>query len=501
MNIAPRSLIAFAFLAFLAPAFASDHADPVRLPMPWELFNDGMPGKTEVRELTAGITDLFVFPVDENDRPISRVRAHEKSLPFSPEERAKLATLSAEQRRELEGLSRQERGDALAKIPAGDPAAAPYLSREQIALLERLGPRERFAATQIDDAERARARALVFILCVRRRIEPGPLALEIAPYTYTIHLDPDAEVQFDTDATERETIRDVYSARARYGGLVGKPEQITSRLRLNDDLTLKEFAPENLGPKDGIAIFPGAGESALRDDPFIFPPFFRSNVVAMAARVPIERFHAAKRSWVIWADTTREGARLDHVGRSLRTQQPRFEAIFNAHPPSAQVAAFEEEVRNPSLRRDLLVRIGIPTLFNHRLWDRTPDVMIYNTAFDCRYPNGRLITDDVAAELAENGDAILQEISYEGVTWPRRTSNDKPFQVKFPFLAAPWTKEEVDKDPLPRPSPAAYDPPALSMRNKLKLVLIALVVLGVPFLLGYVVGKIRASKKWRERYL
>ena len=146
------------------------------------------------------------------------------------------------------------------------------------------------------------------------------------------------------------------------------------------------------------------------------------------------------------------------------------------------------------------MRLGIPALFNYRDWDRAPDVMIYNAAFDCRFPNGRLLTDDVAKLLAENGDTLLYELSYVGNTWPRATENDKPFETKFPYLAAPWTAEEVKLRPLP-PNPVRNDPVALSTRNK------AIIVaggLGVPFVLiaiGFFLGKWRAEKRWRERYL
>jgi hypothetical protein len=104
--------------------------------------------------------------------------------------------------------------------------------------------------------------------------------------------------------------------------------------------------------------------------------------------------------------------------------------------------------------RDVFVKLGFDNLFEYRPWDKVPDVMIYSDQFNVGYPNGRRLTDDVAALLARNGDTLLLELSYKNATWPRATTNDKPFLPQFPFLAEPW------KDSVGAPGPA------LSARNQ-----------------------------------
>ncbi len=47
-------------------ATASDHADPLDIPAPWDLFDDGQLSPKKVQELGGGLTDLFIFPVKEN---------------------------------------------------------------------------------------------------------------------------------------------------------------------------------------------------------------------------------------------------------------------------------------------------------------------------------------------------------------------------------------------------------------------------------------------------
>ncbi len=504
---------AAALLLLAAPPLpASDHADPVRIPMPWELLDDAKPKKADVKALTAGITDLFVFPVDENDRPISFPQADEKSAPFSAEERAKLGALTLAQRATILAAPRKARTQMLAAAAASDPAMASQPTREEMTRLERLTPRERSERQTLTAEQRARIKALVLILCVRRAIPADGAKLQLAPYTYEIHLDHTTPVTFDPpDGAPPEAATKVYSDRARYGGSIANPERIERKItfsfQLTDDATLARFEHAGLvddAAKARVIHFPASDaagpQSAIRDDPFIFPPFFRTNVVAMAAKVPIECF-GDQHTWIVWAESKRGGKQIDHVGRSLRTQQPRFAQIFNDVEPKDQVAVFENARKNPAFLRDALVRLDIPALFNFRNWDAAPDVMIYNAAFDCRYPNGRLLTDDVASELAENGDTLLMELSYVGDTWPRRNENDKPFEAKFPYLAAPWTPAEVEKNPLPKNPPVLQDPVALSWQNKAIIVVGTLLLAGVLAGIGWVFGTWRCHRKYRDRYL
>jgi hypothetical protein len=77
-----------------------------------------------------------------------------------------------------------------------------------------------------------------------------------------------------------------------------------------------------------------------------------------------------------------------------------------------------------------------------RKYDLAPDVMIYTNRFPAGFPNGRLLTDDVSAQLCTTGDCLLQEISFIEGGWPRATTNDKPFLADFPYLAEPWPDQQ-----------------------------------------------------------
>ena len=225
--------------------------------------------------------------------------------------------------------------------------------------------------------------------------------------------------------------------------------------------------------------------TGVTDDPFIFPVFFGTNVVAMVMTIPRSLFPPEQRDWVLWATSSEGDRQIDHVGRSLRTQNPRFE-LLNTLPPSRHVEAIKAEHEHPSLMRDVFLRIGLQQTFAYRKWDQVPDVMLYTTREPVKFPNGRVLTDDVAEELARYGDTLLKEISYIAGGWPRKTTNDKEFLVvtrpdgttapKFPYLAAPWP----DKMPGPRPM--------LTNASRFKLLLIAVLVVGTPFLIGWLIA-------------
>jgi hypothetical protein len=115
--------------------------------------------------------------------------------------------------------------------------------------------------------------------------------------------------------------------------------------------------------------------------------------------------------------------------------------------------------------------------------------MIYTNRFPVGFPNGRLLTDDVAAMLAQHGDTLLLELSHHGGGWPRTTKNDKQFEEKFPYLAAPHPD---------RPQRAPY---TISTKNKFKL---AAIVIGLVMLLAvenWIVARWYYRKRQRRKYL
>ena len=86
-----------------------------------------------------------------------------------------------------------------------------------------------------------------------------------------------------------------------------------------------------------------------------------------------------------------------------------------------------KEFEDPSLLRDVGLWLNFQQLFSFREWDFVPDVMVYTTRYQVGYPNGRYLTDDVAALLAQHGDTLLLELSHNKGQWPRHTTNDKEF--------------------------------------------------------------------------
>lgn len=417
-------LLAGVLLLLLSSSLAaSDHADPVDF--------------TRKKPLEPVITDLFVFPVDAKGMVVKPFDAG--NIPLHP---GKL-----EKRKEL-----------------------CYDDRKTI-------------------------KSLMLILCVRRALTETK-SLNLEPFTYRLHMDTASAISFDdTDmATHAQGSQGVgYSqagatkrrelspgeALARYGGLIARPDKIDDdvmiELSLHNDAKLKSFQTKGLEhteydnsgvwTPDVISIRTG-----VFDDPFIFPTFFGSNVVAMVVSIPIQYFKGEQMDWLVWATSHKNKMQIDHVGRSLRTQNPRFDLLNTLHP-SKHVAAIRAEDSDPSLMRDLGLRFNLQQLFAYRDWDFVPDVMIYSNRFQVGYPNGRVLKDDVAAFLAQHGDTLLLELSHQNKSqWPRHTENDRPFSETFPYLAEPF----ADKPPA--------KPYQLSMKNTFILWVIGIAIVVIVLL-------------------
>lgn len=381
---------------------------------------------------------------------------------------------------------------------------------------------------------------MVVILCVRRALTQTS-SLELTPYTYSVHMDlRSTVVHWDAAAPAPQTPEPGPTLQEytwRYGGKVERPDAITPTVtisfRLMDDATLAAkplITGLPLEPDDErIVVHAGAANdyfaiddnnvnvwTGVADDPFIFPVFFKTNVVAMVMTIPRSLFPAAQEDWILWADSRIDDKQIDHVGRSLRTQNPRFE-LYNTLPPSQQPAASLEEHEHPSLMRDLFLRIGLNSIFAYRAWDHVPDVMLFTTEEgldfgvrredgtpvlsngDASYPNGRRLEDDVAARLARYGDTLLYEISYIAGGWPRATQNDNAERQpdgtstlprdEFPYLAKPWP----DRDP-----PEQFK---ISMRNKLKLAGLAVAVLALWLFTAWLLAAWLDRRRQRRRFL
>ena len=346
---------------------------------------------------------------------------------------------------------------------------------------------------------------LIISLCVRRALRPDQTkGLDLEPYTFRIHIDLSPPVRFVEKTASRgktgaalEAAHQDLSMQALYGGIITNPEDISETAVLEFDLRLAypdmppyvvlegQRAWGFLGPvslkaldrtlqgTEVVTKQPGVGEigvtAGLFDDPFIFPRFFRRNVVGVVASIPIRNLMRTPKTneapILIWATTHKGNQQIDHVGRSLRTQLPRF-GHLNVERPSDQVRAITRVHAEPTITEALLGTIVSP-LFAHRHYDSVPDVMIYDLRKPARFPNGRWLEDDVAKTLAEAGETLLLELAYsESREFPRASINDKEFRTAthastpFPYLADPWTPEGIEKkkkagSPLREPDPTA----------------------------------------------
>jgi hypothetical protein len=316
---------------------------------------------------------------------------------------------------------------------------------------------------------------LILSFAVRRALTAAP-PYELEPFEYTIHMDLHSAVDYDGAAD-----------RARYGGTVADPTgiraDVTLRFQLHDDATLRQRSFSGLLGEQGVRVWTG-----VRDDPFIFPPFFGTNVIAIVVAVPFAAFPPGQQDWLLWGTTTRvsDGEQVDHVGRSIRTQLPRF-GFLNSLPPSRQVAAIHAKAERGARIQRLLMRVFPPAvnlfqpLFAIRPYDLAPDVMVFTTRYPVGYPNGRLLTDDVVLLTCQFGDCLLYDLTYAGsAQWPRATTNDKPFLAEFPYLADPWPAKPPAPAPRPIPLPLVIG--------------VAVVLLLVPgFVLCWLLGR------WRRR--
>ena len=285
---------------------------------------------------------------------------------------------------------------------------------------------------------------MIAILNVRRSLTENP-PYNLEPYEYTIYMDLDSKVSFDTP-------EDV----ARYGGTVVNPDTIAADVvltfRLKNDATLESKEFKGLENPDSVRVYTG-----VRDDPFIFPRFFNSNVISMVVSIPRSAFPNTQRNWLLWAVTRERDSeqQIDHVGRSNRTQLGRFD-ILNTVQPYKHVETLRKANKSREKIQKFLENCLPPIAslnqlsgFRLRHYDFVPDVMIYTDQLPPGYPNGRRLTDDIALLSCEQGDCPLQENAFiDTEQWPRQTVNDKPFLDQFPYIAEPWPP----RTPAPAPS-------------------------------------------------
>ena len=320
---------------------------------------------------------------------------------------------------------------------------------------------------------------LIVSLCVRRALMPAQEAkLNLKGYKFRVHFDLDSKVirssgdrdgamaQMLEGTNSRDALHDMdRSMQALYGGIIVEPDKITEDALLEFELELTTegnqaqavitgkprtdhftAAPNVVRSGDGLR--PGAIniQAGIFDDPFIFPRFFRRNVVGIVTAIPLSAVPLphGKAPILLWTTTHKGEKQIDHVGRSLRTQLPRF-GYLNDKMPSEHVKEITRVHDRPTLEEDILATFIAP-LEAHRHYDSAPDVMVYDLRTPAKFPNGRALRDDVAKSLADAGETLLLELSYaESKQFPRAETNDKEFRDTFPYLAPRWTPDEIEK--------------------------------------------------------
>jgi hypothetical protein len=281
----------------------------------------------------------------------------------------------------------------------------------------------------------------ILILNTRPKLTtPGPYNLE--PFEFVINIDLHSQVSYDS-------AEDV----ARYGGTVVDPDgikpDVVIKFRLNDDTTVKEKSIAGLSNPEAIRIWTG-----VRDDPFILPRFFGTNVISMVLSVPMSSFPAGQQDFLLWATASKGDKQIDHDGRSNRTQLARFD-FLNTVAPKDHIAAIMKQAKKINRVQGFLnhFKLLVPVanlskaVFMIRHFDFAPDVMIYTSRRPAGFPNGRMLTDDIVGETCAQGDCLLFESAYEEGKWPRQLINDKPFLDDFPYLAEPWPEKAAPPAP------------------------------------------------------
>lgn len=343
---------------------------------------------------------------------------------------------------------------------------------------------------------------LIVSLCVRRALTPEQArTLNFKDYRFCVHFDLDPKVvrtsgdrdgaiaQMFEATNSHDALHDMdRSMQALYGGIVTKPEEIKESASLkfeiqteheDDPRVLVTAKAEGFTIATNVANGPGDlrpnvinVQAGIFDDPFIFPRFFRRNVIGIVTAIPLSAVPLpnGKAPILLWATTHKGEKQIDHVGRSLRTQLPRF-GYLNDKRPSEHVREITRVHSSPTFKEDMLATFISP-LEAHRHYDSAPDVMIYDLRAPAKFPNGRALRDDVAKILADAGETLLLELSYaESKQFPRAETNDKEFRDTFPYLALPWTKDEIEAAKAPGKMigsfqvPEAPEPSAIAFPN------------------------------------
>jgi hypothetical protein len=198
---------------------------------------------------------------------------------------------------------------------------------------------------------------------------------------------------------------------ASLGGTIVSPDGIAPdvelQVKFHRDGRL-QLGSEQLRPDvlRQVRVFAG-----LRDDPFIRAPRAGRNVAAIVLEAPLDFFLADQSTLLLWATAMLpdlRGSQQELAGRALRSQFPENEPL-NTLPPHE----------------------------HGRLLGVAPDVIVLDTRFPSRFPNGRALEDDVVDLVCLSPEAECRIFGQPGEGPQGPTTNDVPFLDAFPYLAPP----------------------------------------------------------------
>ncbi len=242
---------------------------------------------------------------------------------------------------------------------------------------------------------------LVLALTADPTVPPEAQEYEFPPgLRFRFFVDNHSEVRFQEPADL-----------ARFGGTIVYPDAIAPDVELqvkfhrNGRLQLgsEQLHPEALRQ---VRVFAG-----LRDDPFIRAPRAGRNVAAIVLEAPLDLFLAREPTLVLWATAMLpelRGSQQELAGRALRSQFPEND-LLNTLPPHEHT----------------------------RLLGVAPDVVVLDTRFPSRFPNGRALGDDVVDLVCLSPEAECRVFDQPGEGSQGPTVNDVPFLDAFPYLAPP----------------------------------------------------------------
>jgi len=226
--------------------------------------------------------------------------------------------------------------------------------------------------------------------------------------TYTFYIDRNSAVSFNDPVVN-----------AAFGGTIDDPS------RIREDIKFKvTFDRRNRPQVEVVGPFPDEGDrmmndlrifTGLRAEAFIFAPFVKNNIGAIVIDVPLADIKKDNDTLLLWTTSSVDdfaGPFQDAAGRTLYSQFDEKLGLNFLHPSQHEAV------------------LGL-----------NPDVIILNTNAPSRFPNGRLLRDDIVDRVAAlpypYNDARAFNLEIELAGFHANPDDVAPVSRTFPYLANP----------------------------------------------------------------